>query len=282
MEMTACSAQESATDRDSENWSNHLLEHRGTSLWAGRRLVVWLIAIPVGVGRFSIPASAHGDAGAGGTPVTFAVVVSLPVVVGLIAGVAAIAVRRQTHDRDQTGQCSTVVLGLFFVFLGGTFAIEAATQSLWLALASGAVGGGGALWLSIHSRVPLWGNGCHARLSCAAVSLHRGLEGLAIGALYSAGAVLGLLGAIAVAAHTILETGAVGGQYSSYRLEAIAAIGVVQLVYAGGAIAGVGLTTTIPVPVQSGLLALAGGILIAIGTTETKNSDIIDHVTRRT
>jgi zinc transporter ZupT len=273
MEMTARSAQESAIDHDRENWSSHVLKRRGVRR-IGWRIVVWLIAIPVAVGRFSTPASAHGDAGAGGTPVTFAVVVSLPVVVGLIAGVAAIAVRRQTHDRDQTGQCSTVVLGLFFVFLGGTFAIEAATQSLWLALGSGAVGGVGVLWISIHGGVPLRGDGCHTGLTCGAVSLHRGLEGLAIGALYSAGAVLGLLGAVAVAGHTVLETGAVGGQYGSFRLEAIVAIVLVQLGYVGGAIAGVGLTTTIPVTVQSGLLALAGGILIAIGVNETRNSDI--------
>jgi hypothetical protein len=208
-------------------------------------------------------------------------VVGLPVIAGLIAGIAAIAVRRQTHG-NQTGHCSTGVLGLLFLFLGGAFAIEAATRSPWLALAGGTVGGIGALTISTHGGVSQRRNVCHAELSYAAISLYRVLEGLTIGTLYSAGAVVGVLGSVTIAGHTVLETGAIGGQYRSYRLESIAVIGLVQCSYAGGAIAGVGLSATIPVTVQSALLALTGGVLFAIGTNETRNSDIIHRAARRT
>lgn len=230
---------------------------------------------------FSTSASAHGDAGHGGTPVAFAVVVGLPVVVGLVAGVTALPVRRRTHV-DQTGHYSTAVLGLLILFLGGTFAIEAATRSRWLALAGGTAGGMVALWVAAHNETQQRNDVCHAELTCGAISLHRALEGLAIGALYSAGAVVGVLGAVAIAGHTVLETGAVGGQYRSFRLEAIGAIGLVQLSYAVGAIVGISLTAMIPVPIQSISLALAGGILFAIGVNETRHSPIISHAARFT
>lgn len=201
--------------------------------------------------------------------------------VGLIAGIAAIAARSQTYG-NQIGHRSTGVLGLLFLFLGGAFTIEAATRSPWLALVGGAVGGIGVLTISTHGGGPQRGDVCHAELTCGAISLHRVLEGLAIGALYSAGAVVGVLGAVAIAGHTVLETGAVGGQYRSYRLEALAAIGLIQLSYAGGAITGVGLSATLPVSIQSALLALTGGILVAIGAAQTRNSDVINHAARRT
>lgn len=174
------------------------------------------------------------------------------------------------------------ILGLVFLFLGGTFVIEAAIPSLWLAFAGGAVGWIVTLYVLTRGGVPQRGKVCHADLTCGAISFHRGLEGVAIGMLYSAGAVIGVLGAIAIAGHTALETGAVGSQYSSYRFEAILAIGLVQLSYAGGAVTGVGLILTIPVTVQSASLSLAGGILLAIGTAEIRNADIINHVARRT
>lgn len=281
MEITASSALGSATGCESMCWSSYALGHRGGSRWASCRSFVWLIAVPVALSSFSTPASAHGAASHGGTPVTFAVVVGLPVTVGLIAGVTAIAVRRRT-DGTGTGHRSTGVLGLLLLFLGGAFAIEAATRSPWLALVGGAVGGIGVLAISAHGGVPQGGEDCHAELACGAISLHRVLEGLAIGALYSAGAVVGVLGAVAIAGHTVLETGAVGSQYCSYRQEALVAIGVVQLGYAGGAIAGVGLSATIPVSVRSALLGLIGGALFAVGTDKTRNSTSTHHAAERT
>lgn len=277
MEVIARSEQGSATARESDERPSHSYDHRNNRRRIGCCLLVYLSLVSVALITFSTTANAHGAAGHGGIPVTFAVVVGLPVMVGLIAGVTAVALRRQTHV-DQTDQFSTTVLGLLFLFLGGAFAIEAATRYLSLALAGGTAGGMVALWVAAHSRTPQRSDRHCAELTCGAISLHRVLEGFAIGALYSGGAVVGLLGAAAIAGHTVLETGAVGGQYSSYRLEAIAAIGLVQLSYAAGAIAGVGLIITFPVMIQSASLALAGGILLAIGASETRHSDIISRV----
>lgn len=260
---------------------SHTHEFQSPGRWSRYRLFGRLIAVPVALNMVSTPASAHGEAPHGGTPVTLAIVVGLPVVVGLLAGITAIVFRGRNHD-DLTEKGSTVVLGLLFLFLGGTFAIEAAIQSPWLALVGGTVGGIVVLWRLTHGSALQRGDVCHAKLTCGAISLHRVLEGLAIGTLYGTGAVVGILGAVTVAGHTVLETGAVAGQYHSYRLDAIAAIGLVQLSYAGGAFAGVGLTSTIPVPIQSVSPALAGGALFAIGAVKTRDTDILSHAARLT
>jgi len=281
MEVTSHSGHRSPTAGECEKWAGHVLESRRTSRWARYRLFVWLIVVPVTLIMFSAPASAHGDTGHGGTPVTFAVVIGLPVVVGLLAGITAIAFRGQNHE-DQVDRRLTVGLGLLFLFLGGAFVIEAITRSLWPALAAGTAGGSLVLWNSTRGRTLLRGDVCHAELTCGAISLHRVLEGLAIGTLYSAGAVVGILGAVTVAGHTALETGAVASQYRSYRFDAITAIGLVQCSYASGAIVGVGLTVPIPVPIQSASLAFAAGILFAIGVVETINTDILSYTTRLT
>lgn len=243
-----------------------------TARCVGYRLVVSWSVILVAVSTFSRTALAHGEHGHGGLPVAFAVVVGLPVVVGIVAGIGAIAVRKRDRA-DQTDQYSTVVLGLLFVVLGGTFVIEAATQRPWLAFAGGTAGGIGTLWIAAYRWAPQRGDVCHTHLTCGAISLHRALEGFAVGVLYSAGEVVGLFGAVAIAGHTVIETGVLGGQYTSYRLEAVGAISLVHCSYAVGAVVGVVFTVPISVPVQSTLLALAGGTLCTVGVNETRNSD---------
>lgn len=281
MEVTTNSGHGSPTARGREKWVGHALQSRGTGRWVRYCLFVWIIAVPVTLITFSVPVSAHGDIDHGGTPVTFAVVVGLPVVVGLLAGITAIALRGQNPE-EQIDRRLTVGLGLSFLLLGGAFVVEAATRSLWPALAAGTAGGSVVLWCSTRGRTLLRGDVCHAELTCGAISLHRAFEGLAIGALYSAGAVVGILGAVTVAGHTALETGAMAGQYRSYRSDAIAAIGLVQCSYVGGVIVGVGLTVPIPAPIQSASLAFAAGILFAIGVIETRNTDILSHAARVT
>ena len=271
--MTVRSEQGSAADHDSDKRSRELCECCGTGRCVGYRLVVWLSVVLGTISTFAGTASAHGEVGHGGTAVSFAVVVGLPVVTGLLAGIGTITVRGQ--DRiDQTGQYSTAVLGFLFLFFGGSLVIEAATRSLWLAFVGGTAGGVGVLWIATHSGAPQREDVCHAHLTCGAISIHRALEGLAVGALYSAGTVVGVFGAVATAGHTVLETGVLGFQYNSYRFEAIGAISIVQISYAAGAIVGVGFTTTISVTIQNAMLALAGGILCTIGVNEARNFDI--------
>lgn len=98
------------------------------------------------------------------------------------------------------------------------------------------------------------------------------LEGIVLGALYSTGSVVGLVGATILAGHTALETAAIGGLYTSYRLRAISAIVLVQVVYASGIAAGVVITGTIPTPVWIVAIALAGGILLGTGGVELNRS----------
>jgi hypothetical protein len=107
------------------------------------------------------------------------------------------------------------------------------------------------------------------------------LEGIVLGALYSTGAVVGLIGAITIAGHTALETTAVGGLFASHRVQASSAIVLVQVGYASGAAAGVAIADTTPTPVRIVALALAGGILLGAGGTELKRSFGVDRVQRR-
>lgn len=271
--MTVLSEQESAADHDNNKRSKELYEYCTAGRCVEYRLFIWLSVVLVPISTFAGTASAHGEIGHDGTPVSFAVVVGLPVITGLIAGIGAITVRGQERI-DQTDQYSTAVLGLLFLFLGGSLVIEAATRSLWPAFAGGTAGGVGVLWIATHSGAPQQGDVCHAHLTFGAISMHRALEGLAVGALYSAGTVVGVFGAVGTAAHTVLETGVLGCQYNSYRFEAIGAISLVQISYAAGAIVGRGFTTTISVTIQSAMLALGGGILCTIGVNEARNADI--------
>lgn len=107
------------------------------------------------------------------------------------------------------------------------------------------------------------------------------LEGIVLGALYSTGSVVGLVGATILAGHTALETAAVGGLYASHRLRASSAIVLVQLGYASGIAAGAVIIGTIPTSVRIVAIALVGGILLGTGGVELHRSFAVDHDQRR-
>jgi len=170
--------------------------------------------------------------------------------------------------RHRTG----VALGVALVVLGATFAVTAVARSRSLGVAGGAVGVLAGLWATggygtDHRR-------CHADLTLGAVSAHRLLEGLAIGALYASGTAVGLFGAAVVAGHTAVETAAVGGVYAAgpHRSRAVAAILLVQAGYAGGAIAGLGVSDVLPASTMAFALAVAGGALLVAGAVATGRS----------
>jgi zinc transporter ZupT len=165
-----------------------------------------------------------------------------------------------------------VATGLFLVVLGVTFAMTAITENHLLGIAVGGLGVLVALW--VGQREGTSDRRSHADITLGAVSIHRLVEGVVLGALYSSGIVVGLLAAIGIAGHTALETAAVSGLYDQYPIQAVGAAVLVQVGYVAGALVGIGFTVMLPTAVQVGASALAGGILIGIGTTETRHSAI--------
>ncbi|HKJ59435.1 MAG TPA: hypothetical protein VKA37_09405 [Halobacteriales archaeon] len=237
----------------------------------GSRLLLRLGVGAAGLAGLSGTASAHGPHGTGGESVAFAVVLGLPIAAGLGGGVLATRGLRVARTAP-TGHRLGAVLGVSLAVLGATFAVSAVTTSRPLGLAGGAVGAISAL---LATRVGVASHeACHADLTLGAVSAHRLLEGLALGALYSAGAAVGLLGAVLLAGHTALETAAVGGMYatSDVRTRAVGAILLVQAGYAVGAVIGLGVAGALPTSVRALALAVAGGALLVVGAGETERS----------
>lgn len=237
------------------------LTHVPTRFGAGAVGLVWL----------SGSAAAHGGPAPGGDPVTLAVVLGLPTVAGLGGG--AIAFQRLRTDRPGRPRILVaLVLGLALAALGLTAAASALWTDLWLGLAGAAVG---ALALPLATGVDRTRfQRCHADVAVGAVSLHRLLEGVAIGGLYAAGAAVGLIGALLVAGHAALESAVAGGVYAGTapRRRALGAIVVVQAGYVGGTLAGIGAAGAVPPSLRTATLALVGGVLLAAGTGATVQS----------
>lgn len=233
-----------------------------------------------GLIAFSVPASAHGaghSVGPTGAGTAFAVVLGLPVLAGLVGGLAAIRYhslrRMETINTD-----ASLAVGLLLVGLGGASLIPAVTGHPWLSVVGGVTGAAIAMGLAGERVIPVMGCGTHTNLTLGAISTHRVLEGVVVGTLYSAGAAVGLGGAVVLAGHGTLETAAVGGLYATTqrRIRALGAVALVQAGYVVGGIAGLGVAGAVPVSVRTLVLAVVGGALLIVGARETERSITTD------
>lgn len=213
----------------------------------------------------------------------------MPVVAGLLGGVLAVRYRHppgpDSPGRNPTGRDPTatgrnrgrVGVGLLLVALGGAGAVSALTSDPLV----GVVGGGLEALTALRaagrtgsrlSKRSHHGRGHHADLALGGVCAHRLVEGAAVGALYAAGAAVGVVAAVAVAAHGALETAAVGGLYAPRPLRALGATVLVQAGYTVGAVAGVGVVGSVPVSIQVAALGLVGGVLVVVGAGQVRRS----------
>jgi len=218
-------------------------------------------------------ASAHGVGHEGGAGATLLVVFGLPVLAGLAGG--GVALRSLGGDNRTGGRRRPdIPIGLLLVGLGLASLLAAASGHGLGTLAGGFVGALLALRLADAGRNVADGCGNHADIALGAVAAHRVFEGVLVGALYSAGAAVGLLGAAIIAGHTALETAAVGGLYASgtRRTRGPAAVVLVQAGYLVGGVAGLGVARAVPGPVAALVLAGAGGALLVVGAGETRRS----------
>jgi hypothetical protein len=110
--------------------------------------------------------------------------------------------------------------------------------------------------------------GACADAALGTVTLHRGLEGVALATLYAADATLGLVGAAVLTTHAAAETAAVGSLYATTRRYALGAVCLLQAGFVVGVATGWRLIDAVPPVAETGVLALVGSILLAVGVRE--------------
>jgi zinc transporter ZupT len=155
---------------------------------------------------------------------------------------------------------------LLVLGLGGTALALALARSASTAFV-GTLVGMGAVYLARDA--PVTDCGVCADAALGAVTLHRGLEGAVLATVYAADAALGLAGALVVAGHATAETAAVASLYApAGRRYALGAVLIVQAGFVLGAVVGVGVVDAVPAVLEAVLLALVGGVLLAVGARE--------------
>jgi hypothetical protein len=222
--------------------------------WGTRALTVFL-----GTAVLAAPVTAHGAVErVAGLP--FPVVVAASIGASLFGGgVVLAAVDRLPRSR-------AAVPSLFLV-LGG-LSVALAFDGAPVGAALGVAAGVGVVALARGHN--LTDCGACADAALGAVTLHRGLEGVVLATVYAADAALGLLGAAVLVVHAAAETAAVGSLYAATgRQAAIAAVCLLQMGFVGGVAAGWGVVDGVSPAAEAGLLALVGGVLLAVGTRES-------------
>jgi hypothetical protein len=227
-------------------------------------------AITLGVTLLSTPASAHGGTAAA-TGISLPLVAAGIVLVSLVGGGFVLV----THGRLPwpTGRAALPTL----VFALGAAALALAVTRAVAAALVGLAAGVGAVYFARDAAITDCGTCADAALG--AVTLHRGLEGVVLATVYAADAALGLAGALVVAGHAAAETAVVGSLYATAgRRSALAAVLVVQTGFVVGVAAGWGVVSGVSPTTEAGLLALVGGVLLAVGTREGRRLHVADVV----
>jgi hypothetical protein len=216
-----------------------------------------VVAALLGTALLSTPAAAHGTAAAA-AGLAFPVVVAASVGASLFGGgVVLAAVDRRPRSRW--------VVPPLFLALGG-LSVALALDGAPVGAGLGVVAGVGVVVLARGHA--LTDCGACADAALGAVTLHRGLEGVVLATVYAADAALGLLGAAVLAVHAAAETAAVGSLYAAVRRRAVAAVCLPQAGFVGGVAVGWVAVDAVSPAAEAGLLALVGGVLLAVGARE--------------
>lgn len=230
-----------------------------------------------GTVALSATARAHGAGrgalGSGDGAASFLIVLGLPACAGLVGGVVAVGSCGRSRS-EPLARRSGGAVGLLLVGIGGASLLAAATGHLWVSAAGGFVGGATAMWFDDGDAASEIGCGTHAELTLGAIIAHRLLEGVALGALYTTGAAIGLVAAAVLAGHATLETAAVGGLYAGTkrRVRVVGAVVLVQVGYLVGTAVGLEVAGEVPGSANTFVLAVVGGVLLLVGAREAERS----------
>ena len=222
-----------------------------------RRRVRRAITTLLGGAVLATPAVAHGTAGRA-VGLAFPVVVAASVGASLLGGgLVCSAVDRFPRFRG--------AVPLLFLALGG-LAVALALDGTPVVAGFGLAAGVGVVYVARDAAVTDCGACADAALG--AVTLHRGLEGAVLATVYATDAALGLVGAAVLAADADVETAAVGSLYAAVRFRALVAVCLLQVGFVGGVAVGWGVVDAVSPAAEAGLLALVGGVLLAVGARE--------------
>ncbi|WP_152042770.1 hypothetical protein [Salinigranum salinum] len=227
-------------------------------------------ALTVCLALLSTPASAHGVA-ADATGLAFPLVVAGVVLVSLLGGGFVLVAYGRLPWSPGRAALPALVFALGAAALA--IAVTRAAAATFVGLAAGI----GVVYAVRDAAITDCGTCADAALG--AVTLHRGLEGVVLATVYAADAALGLAGALVVAGHAAAETAAVGSLYApAGRRYALAAVLVVQTGFVVGVAAGWQVAIGVPPTAEAGLLALVGGVLLAVGSREARRRHVRDAV----
>ncbi|MFC7256335.1 hypothetical protein [Haloplanus litoreus] len=232
-------------------------DRRNALVSSQRRRWILTSTLLLGSTVLAAPVTAHGTAERT-VGLAFPAVVAASVGASLLGGgLVFAAVDRLPRSRG--------AVPLLFLALGGlslALALDGAPVGAGLGVAAG-VGA-----VSIARGHAVTDCGACADAALGAVTLHRGLEGVVLATVYAADAALGLLGAAVLAVHAAVETAAVGSLYAGTRRYALVAVCLLQVGFVVGVAAGWGVVDAVSPAAEAGLLALVGGVLLAVGTRE--------------
>jgi zinc transporter ZupT len=230
-----------------------------------------LVGVGIAVGclmLWSGMARAHGGAEHSGAPVAFQVVLWAPVVTGFIGGIGGMLYRVRTQNHSP-GHRVNHPLGLLLLVLGGTFAVSALIIHPVLGIGGVCLGAVATGWTARRDVPRLEGHGHHGDLTFGGICVHRVLEGVAIGAMYTVNSTIGAVGMVIVAGHAALETAAVGSSYSPLDGWGVAAISLIQIGYLAGTVVGLG-GVSVPPSVHHATIGLLAGAFLAVGLAEIR------------
>lgn len=211
----------------------------------------------------------------GGRALGWAIIAGMAVSAALLAGLVAVASGLDTRRGRLVRDWLALGVGPLLVALGLAAMWSAGESAPALAGVAGGVGTVGAWALSTANgrAATVRGDGetdtgrdGHA---LRAVVRHRAVEGTALAGAYVAGSAVGILGAVVLASHVTAKAAAVGGLYGTSRVRTTSRALLLQCVFLAGTVGGLALVGGPPPVVQRVALALAGGVLAAVGAVET-------------
>lgn len=272
-----------------QNWRRgYGSDRRPATRLISRRIIVLLIVSILALVVESAAASAHGEVGHAGPEMAkapFAVLLGLPVTVGLVGGIVS-ARYRSGGPSDVAGHRHGSLTSLVSIGLGAVFVLSAVSRGLSLAVVGVACGILAVRWVAARAETKGLVCGSPADLTLGAVSGHRLLEGVVVGAFYASGSAVGVLAALVVAGHTAVESAVIGRVYAPCASRAVGGVVLIHAGYLAGATVGMVAGIQVPGPLQVISLGIAGGVLIVVGVVGIGGGRVghpaVDHETAPT
>lgn len=207
------------------------------------------------------PAAAATGAGGGGRALGWAIIAGMAVSAALLVVLIAVADRLDGHRgiRDWLA----LGVGPLLVALGLAAMTTAGETAPAVAGVVGGLGTVGAWAVSTGAGTPRMNP-----TSLRGVVRHRAVEGTALAGAYVAGSVVGVLGAVVLAGQVTASAAAVGGFYGTSRVRTTGRALLLQSGFLVGTVAGLAFVGDTPPVVRHVALALAGGVLVAVGAVE--------------